>query len=270
MPLPPGIHTVTLTGRYTHPDGTPMRGTLHLAPTSGRIISTTTGLTIQGEATTPIDPNGDVALTVIASDADGINPTGGTYDLYINFYDAENIAFPVLLPKAAPTVQLSAITPVAPADGQYVVVTGPTGPQGPAGPQGDPGDPATNLVHSVNDQQGDVVLTAANIGADPAGTATTVVTAHSADTTDVHGIADTSALESTTGSAAKVTAHASDVDPHGDRAYTATLTNPLADRLTAVETGFTAVNNYITDALNRIASLEARMTAVEARLNGNG
>lgn len=74
---------------------------------------------------------------------------------------------------------------------------------------------------------------------DPAGTAAAAVTeheeatdphgdraaaaaalaAHEADTTSVHGIADTSALETTTGSTAKVTAHAGATDPHGDRAY---------------------------------------------------
>jgi hypothetical protein len=45
---------------------------------------------------------------------------------------------------------------------------------------------------------------------------------HEADTTSIHGIADTSALETTTGSAAKVAAHAAASDPHGDRAVAAT------------------------------------------------
>ncbi|MEU1673394.1 hypothetical protein ABZ752_15355 [Streptomyces roseifaciens] len=54
---------------------------------------------------------------------------------------------------------------------------------------------------------------------DPAGTAATLVAAHSADTTDVHGIANAAALETQSGAAAKVTAHAAASDPHGDRAY---------------------------------------------------
>ena len=40
------------------------------------------------------------------------------------------------------------------------------------------------------------------------------LTTHAADTTSVHGITDTSALETTTGSAAKVTAHEALGDPH--------------------------------------------------------
>lgn len=54
--------------------------------------------------------------------------------------------------------------------------------------------------------------------------------AHAADTTSVHGIADTSALETTTGSAAKIATHAGASDPHGDRAFaTAAVATHEAD-----------------------------------------
>lgn len=46
--------------------------------------------------------------------------------------------------------------------------TGDQGPQGLQGPKGDPGDPATNLVQSVNGQQGIVVLAPADVSAYPA------------------------------------------------------------------------------------------------------
>lgn len=49
-------------------------------------------------------------------------------------------------------------------------------------------DPADTITIAVSG------LTASDVGADPAGTAATVVSAHSADTTSVHGIADTSQL----------------------------------------------------------------------------
>lgn len=45
------------------------------------------------------------------------------------------------------------------------------GETGPQGPKGDHGDPATNLVQSVNGKQGVVVLNAADVGADPTGSA---------------------------------------------------------------------------------------------------
>ncbi|MFI9552660.1 hypothetical protein [Nonomuraea endophytica] len=78
-------------------------------------------------------------------------------------------------------------------------------------------------VSSVNGRTGAVVLDAADVGAavtghshsyEPAGTAASAVAAHAADTTSIHGITDTSALETTTGSAAKVTAHEAAGDPH--------------------------------------------------------
>lgn len=40
----------------------------------------------------------------------------------------------------------------------------------------------------------------------------------------------------------------------------------LAARVSAVEAGFTVVNTYLTDLFNRVASLEGRMTNVEARV----
>jgi hypothetical protein len=40
----------------------------------------------------------------------------------------------------------------------------------------------------------------------------------------------------------------------------------LAARVSAVESGFSTVNTYLTDLFNRVASLETRMTNAEARL----
>ena len=54
---------------------------------------------------------------------------------------------------------------------------------------------------------------------DPAGTAATAVAAHEADTTNVHGITDTSALATTSGVTAAISAHSAAADPHGDRAF---------------------------------------------------
>ncbi|MFI1161347.1 hypothetical protein [Streptomyces sioyaensis] len=105
--------------------------------------------------------------------------------------------------------------------------------------QGADGDPATNLVQSVNGYQGTVSLTAVDVDADPVGAASSAVTdhaaaadphgdraaatsalsAHAADTTDVHGIADTSVLETQAGASSKVSTHTGATDPHGDRAY---------------------------------------------------
>lgn len=97
-------------------------------------------------------------------------------------------------------VYLAAITPTAPAAGEYTVVTGPRGPQGEQGLQGQQG------TQGPQGERGPA-------GADGWGT---------------------------------------------QASYDA-----LAARVSAVESGFTSVNAYITDALNRIASLESRVTALE-------
>ncbi len=64
----------------------------------------------------------------------------------------------------------------------------------PAGLKWAAGGSGGGAVDSVNGETGVVVLDAADVGADPAGTAATVVSTHQADTTNVHGIADTANL----------------------------------------------------------------------------
>lgn len=61
--------------------------------------------------------------------------------------------------------------------------------------------------------------------------------AHEADTTNIHGIADTSVLATSTSVASAISTHAAASDPHGDRAYAAGLAaglQPLDSDLTAI------------------------------------
>lgn len=181
MALPDNLPTVTLTGTYTHPDGSPMKGSVSVTPTPGKVVSASTGLTIQGRAKAKFDGNGQVTLTVLATDAPGINPENFTYEVTIAFPDATGDTFHIELPAAAPNVQLPAITPAAPSDGDYVVVTGPEGPAGPTGPAGDdgapgePGPPGADGNNADAEQYTDNALTAevqrANAAYDPAGSA---------------------------------------------------------------------------------------------------
>lgn len=63
---------------------------------------------------------------------------------------------------------------------------------GQIGPVGPPGG-----VTSVNGETGVVVLDAADVAADPAGTAAAGLAVHTADTTNIHGITDTNLLLTT-------------------------------------------------------------------------
>ncbi|MFJ6608247.1 hypothetical protein [Streptomyces lydicus] len=92
--------------------------------------------------------------------------------------------------------------------------TGPAGPTGAQGPKGDPGDPATNLVQSVNGQQGTVTLTAASVGADASGAASSAVSTHTSAT-----------------------------DPHGDRAYADTAKLAKTANLSDLPSAATARTN---------------------------
>ncbi|WP_221889577.1 hypothetical protein, partial [Streptomyces sp. WAC02707] len=143
--------------------------------------------------------------------------------------------------------------------------------------KGDPGDPATNLVTSVNGEQGVVVLGADDVGADPAGSAasaqaaaatdaTNKVSIHASDTTDVHGIPDTAQLVVTTDprltNSRPPTAHASSHASGGSDPVTPAAIGayPAADGV--------ALNGYVTDLQNRVGGtfgLENRTTAVEGR-----
>lgn len=133
MALPDGLPTVTLTGTYTHPDGSPMKGSVSVVPVPGKIVSAATGLTVQGRAKQKFDSNGQVSLAVLATDAEGINPTGFTYQVTIAFPDTTGDTFFIELPASAPTVKLPAITPASPSEGDYVIITGPPGPPGASG-----------------------------------------------------------------------------------------------------------------------------------------
>jgi peptidoglycan/xylan/chitin deacetylase (PgdA/CDA1 family) len=230
--LPPGLSTVTVTGTYKHPDGTPYSGRIVFKPEPGTLTSAAHDTLIVGDAEVALDNNGSFSIALLATDDPDVTPVGWTYRVTERWYDAPGRSYPLSLPAAAPTVDLADVAPTAPAAGEYVVVTGPSGAQGPAGPKGDPGDPASNLVSSVNGEQGAVSLNAADVGADPAGTATTAVSAHVAA-----------------------------ADPHGDRSW--------ADSKFALGSTVAAIDGYLNDALNRVSAIELG-TAWLSGLNVSG
>lgn len=176
------------------------------------------------------------------------------------------------------------------------------------GPQGEPGS-GGGAVDSVNGSTGVVVLDAADVGADPTGAAaaaqsaavsaaatdadarvaahtsasdphgdraaaSAALTAHESDTTAVHGIADTAALETTAGAQAKadaaqsaattaaatdatskVTAHTGAVDPHGDRAW-ADSKFATTTALGTTNAAVTDLDGFVSDCLTRVSAIE--------------
>jgi lysophospholipase L1-like esterase len=223
--MPAGIDTVTLTGRYVHPDGTPFAGKVTFS-TPALLTLSGADTIAAGTATVTLDAGGQFSVILVATDTPDMQPTGWAYQVTEQLTGIAPRVYSILLPSANSPVDLADIAPADPALGNYVPVPGPAGssgntilsghgtPSSGAGRDGDywmdqdawilygpkasgawPGSglPITDVISSVNGQTGIVELTAANVGADPAGTATTAVTSHAAAT-----------------------------DPHGDRAYTDT------------------------------------------------
>ncbi|CAM5264493.1 glycerophosphodiester phosphodiesterase [Streptomyces badius] len=232
MALPDDLPTVTLTGTYTHPDGSPMKGSVSVTPTPGKVVAADSGLTIQGRAKAKFDGNGQVTLTVLATDAPGINPENFTYEVKIAFPDATGDTFFVELPAAAPNVQLPAITPASPADGDYVVITGPEGPEGPAGPAGadgapgEPGPPGADGSNADAEQYTDDALAAeitrANSAYDPAGSAT------AARTAAINTAAGDAATKANNAQAAAISAASSDATTKAGNAQAAAVSAAAA------------------------------------------
>ncbi|MDQ0694219.1 glycerophosphodiester phosphodiesterase [Streptomyces sp. W4I9-2] len=229
MALPDDLPTVTLTGTYTHPDGSPMKGSVSVTPLPRKVVSADTGLTVQGRAKETIsETDGTVTLTVLATDAPGINPTGFTYRVDIAFHDAIGDSFIVELPSAAPDVKLPAITPASPSEGDYVVVTGPEGPAGPTGPAGadgapgEPGPPGADGSNADAEQYTDNALTAeitrADAAYDPAGSAA------AARTAAISAAAGDATTKANNAQAAAISAASADASAKAGNAQTAAVT----------------------------------------------
>lgn len=247
MALPPGLQTVTVTDERQHPDGGPMRGRIMFQPEVAAVTSAEHGLIVMGPVEGewiggvlhPVgaDGTGTPGLRLLAVDAAGITPTGWTYRVTERPYNASGRSYAVSLSTAlGGSVSLAELAPTAPAEGEYLLVTGPAGP---AGPQGEPGPEGPQPPLGAAGAGPDIALRSD----DPTTTDARTPLAHAG----THAAAG-----------------ADPVTPDAIGAPTQTEHDTLAGRVTSVETVTTDLNTYVTDALNRIASLETRMTAAEA------
>lgn len=260
MPFPDGVEAVTVNAGaagYRALDGTPYTGTVRFTPSVSRVISAEHGVIALGSVNATLGASGMFTENpeLLATDADGFSPSGWTYRVDEEFTAAPGRSYSISLPVAVPTVALPSLSPVDSATGTV----------------------SSPAVVSVNGETGVVVINAADVGADPAGTATTAVAAHSADTTDVHGISNTALLETTAGATAKVSAHAAvstsvhgiantalletqagatskisvhagATDPHGDRTWATGLFATIAT--------VGSLDTFVSDCLTRVSAIE--------------
>lgn len=263
MALPDDLPTVTLTGTYTHPDGSPMKGSVSVTPTPGKVVAADSGLTIQGRAKQKIGNDGRVTLTVLATDAPGINPANFTYEVKIAFPDALGDEFTIELPAAAPNVQLPAITPATPSDGDYVVITGPRGLQGERGLKGDKGDQGDAGSNADAEQYTDDALAAeitrADAAYDPAGSA---VAARTAAINTAAGDATTKANNA---QAAAISAAAVDATAKANAAQSAAIAAAATDATSkAASAQSAAISAASTDATTKAGNAQAAAVSTAA------
>lgn len=126
MPLPAGLATVTLSGRYAYPDGIPMAGRIILTPTPSVLTSASLGVILLGRTEAQL-VGGEFQVTVLATDDPDVTPVGWTYRVDELLTGVPGRAYALSLPAAAPNVSLPAIAPTDPLLGDYLVITGPPG-----------------------------------------------------------------------------------------------------------------------------------------------
>ncbi|MFF9171734.1 MULTISPECIES: hypothetical protein [unclassified Streptomyces] len=200
-PMPAGAATVTVTGKYIHPDGTPFSGTVSFAaPDVIRIPGADS--TAVGSVTVTLDASGSFSVVLIATDNEGQRPINFTYTVTETLTGAPTRTYNIALPAATGTIALADIAPAAQSGGEYLLVAGPagktilSGTTAPTSADGTNGDYWINFtswviygpkaggtwpaghslgsggaVASVNGYTGAVTLTAADVGATTASAA---------------------------------------------------------------------------------------------------
>lgn len=258
--FPPGISVTTLTGRYLHPNGSPVSGSLTFR--GPRTLTMPGADTIVlGPIDVVLDYNGEFSVELVSTDNANMSPTGWTYSVTERLSDSAGRSYAIFLPLNPPLVDIADLAPSSPNGGVYLPVVGQQGPQGIQGIAGTAGAAgaagAAGTPTTVNGKSGSsITLTAGDVGADAAGAATAAQSAAATDAT------------------AKVAGHVAASDPHGDRASAAAfytrkdanltdLVSPAAAR-TALGLGGAAVLAVGTAAGTVAAGDDSRLTGPRA------
>ncbi|MBR8638614.1 hypothetical protein KEF29_03195 [Streptomyces tuirus] len=291
MPFPTGASTITLTGTFPVPvAGTARAGRVVFTP-SATLVDSTQKAIYSGGGSISLDTDGKFSVVLLCTDDTDVQPAGWQWRVDEQPSGAPRRTYWIALPSTlGATVDLSTLSPVSEPDGSGTS-TPPTGPAGGAltgsypNPQlsaatiasFDPaGAAATAQTAAAADATAKVAAHTAAV--DPHGdrtAATAALAAHEADTTSVHGITDTSALETQAGATGKVSTHTAAADPHGDRAWangqfaTITVVNTLTGTVTTLQGDVTTLDGFVADCLTRVAAIE-QGTAFLSGLNVDG
>ncbi|MFF1693124.1 hypothetical protein ACFVXC_05780 [Streptomyces sp. NPDC058257] len=138
--LPAGVPSVRVTGRFVAADGTPLTGTVTFAPPMVLTLpdADTIALTPAVVEITKED-QGCFAVTLIATDAPGMSPSGWTYRVTEKLKGAQIRQYHIMLAErpGGTSVDLADLAPASPYSGRYIPVVGPTGATGAQGQAGE-------------------------------------------------------------------------------------------------------------------------------------
>lgn len=184
MTLPTRVITI---GPRTDPTtSVPSKGTLAFALNATLAATVSHGTLDQTQAVARLDSTGSATVSLVPNDVAELLPANSTYTVTENITGAPSRSYSITLPSGSGSIALESLTPAnpVPAPTYSVPITGGTM-TGPLTLSADPTTPlgavtkeysdAHSGVSSVNTKTGAVTLAAADVGADAAGAAASVL-----------------------------------------------------------------------------------------------
>jgi hypothetical protein len=111
MPLPGDLETVVVTGRFMDAAGSPLRGSVTLAPSA--VVTDSTGhVVVDGPRTYWLSAGSFESAPLVATDND-LSPAGWLYETMIALEDAQPLAWALAIPHAPSPVDISALIAAA-------------------------------------------------------------------------------------------------------------------------------------------------------------
>ncbi|MET7939645.1 SGNH/GDSL hydrolase family protein [Streptomyces sp. NPDC005302] len=135
MTMPAGIATVTVTGQYVRPDGTPLKGKITFS-TPALLTLAGADTVATGSVTLTLDTLGMFTVVLVATDNPSMQPTGWVYTVTEKFDEFPGRTYALDLPSSVSVVQIADVSPANPGQLNYIPVAGPAGAAGAAGADG--------------------------------------------------------------------------------------------------------------------------------------